>query len=363
MQAVPIIKNANPDAIIVGPAVACNSAGVSFLQSIKNLGAFDYLDVISLHFYIRWWHTESFLNQLKAIAGDKPIWITETGWDSVHQSGGESAQNTYLQEALNPTNGYLKDGIDKVFYYCLNDAEYPVTSEDEGWGLTYGPDRNYMKKQAYSTFKQYIAASAPPTPTPTATPTPTPTPTPSPTPTPTTPTSTPAPTPTPPTNTPTPTPTPPTATIESSNSAAEQKDFFALGESVYVVGNGYSPSTTYNLYMVDDVVTWSDGMTIPTRVAGTVTDISSNSTGDIPPTIAWSNPQTASKYDIVVDVNSNGVYDDRMDALDDSDIEVTAGTSIPEFSPFHLLTLFIAFAILAVLSRKAQQKRQSTRVI
>ena len=115
--------------------------------------------------------------------------------------------------------------------------------------------------------------------------------------------------------------------------------------------------------MVDDVATWSDGMTIPTRVAGTVTNISSNSTGDIPPTIAWSNPQTASKYDIVVDVNSNGVYDDRMDALDDSDIEVTAGTSIPEFSPFHLLTLFIAFAILAVLSRKAQQKRQSTRVI
>ena len=163
-QAVPIIKSANPNAIIVGPAVSCNSIGVNFLQAIKNLGAFDYLDVISLHYYIYWWNTETALNQLKSIVGGcKPIWITETGWNSVHQSGGESAQNTYLQDYLNPTDGYLKadNQIDKVFYYCLNDAEYPVTSPDEGWGLTYGPERDYMTKQAYATFKQYVSMSTP----------------------------------------------------------------------------------------------------------------------------------------------------------------------------------------------------------
>ncbi|MCW4054177.1 MAG: hypothetical protein NWE84_04560 [Candidatus Bathyarchaeota archaeon] len=139
---------------------------------------------------------------------------------------------------------------------------------------------------------------------------------------------------------------------------AEQKDFFDLGETVYVAGNGYSPSTTYNLYVVEDVETWTEGMLIPTRIAGTATTISSNSEGGITPTIAWSNPQIEGKYDIVVDVNDNGFYDLGVDALDDSDIEVTAGMVIPEFSAFHFLSLFITLAVFAVFVNQISGKKK-----
>jgi len=151
-----------------------------------------------------------------------------------------------------------------------------------------------------------------------------------------------------------------TAVIESSNSMAEQKDIFELEETVYVAGNGYSPSTTYNLYVVEDVATWPDGMIIPTRVPGTAITISSNSEGGIPPTVAWSNPQIIGKYDIIVDVNDNGVYDSGLDALDDGDIEVTAGAQIiPEFPTGIVLTIFVSITLFALIIKKKMFRPQS----
>jgi len=140
--------------------------------------------------------------------------------------------------------------------------------------------------------------------------------------------------------------------IESSNSVGDQKDFFDLGENVYVTGNGYEPSSTYNLYFVEDVEIWSEGMTIPPRVLGTATQISSNSEGVIFPIVVWSNPQVVGKYDIVVDVNSNGVYDPEVDALDDGDVEVTAGMVIPEFSHSLFLSVLIILTFFAVFISK-----------
>ncbi|TRO53795.1 hypothetical protein E2P61_00330, partial [Candidatus Bathyarchaeota archaeon] len=149
------------------------------------------------------------------------------------------------------------------------------------------------------------------------------------------------------------------AMVESSNSAGDQKDFFELGETVYVMGSGYSPSTTYSLYVVEDVATWNDGTTIPTRVPETAANISSNTEGAVSATVIWSDPQAAGKYDIVVDVNSNGVYDVGVDALDDSDIEVTAGMVIPEFSPLHFISLFITLSIFSVSVCKVNRRKCS----
>ena len=55
-----------------------------------------------------------------------------------------------------------------LFWYELNDIHYPPTSDD-GWGLTYGPDRNYLTKITYNTFKGYLSTLIP-----TATPPPNP---------------------------------------------------------------------------------------------------------------------------------------------------------------------------------------------
>ena len=54
------------------------------------------------------------------------------------------------------------------------------------------------------------------------------------------------------------------------------------------------------------------------------------------------------QYDIVIDINNNGYYDEGVDALDNSDIEVTAGVIvIPEFSSTVILSLILVLTLLA----------------
>jgi len=124
---------------------------------------------------------------------------------------------------------------------------------------------------------------------------------------------------------------PPTVpTIESCNLIGEKKDSFDMGEIVFVNGSGFSPSTGYNLYVVMDQATWTDGMTIPERVPDTEPFIYSNADRTVGPITVWHDPQTAGGYDIVVDVDGNGQYDIGTDALDDNDVEATAGFVISE---------------------------------
>ncbi len=145
---------------------------------------------------------------------------------------------------------------------------------------------------------------------------------------------------------------PPTPMIESCNSTGERKDSFDLGEIVFVNGSGFSPSTTYSLYIVMDQATWTDGMIIPERVPDTEPGVSSNADGTVSPTDVWHNPQTAGNYDIIVDINGNGQYDAGVDALDDGDVEITAGVSvIPEFSTI-LPVFFLATSLVAILLKK-----------
>ena len=142
------------------------------------------------------------------------------------------------------------------------------------------------------------------------------------------------------------------ARIESCGLTAEQKDLFDLGETIYVAGTGYSPSTVYDFYIVADEEMWTDGMAIPERVPDTATTVSSNPDGGINPTAVWDNPQTIGNYDIVVDVNSNGEYDVGVDPLDDSDVKVTAGFFIPEFPPILILPVLVITTLSAILLKK-----------
>ena len=145
----------------------------------------------------------------------------------------------------------------------------------------------------------------------------------------------------------------PGAVIKSCNSAGARKDLFDLGETVYVNGSKWTENTTYSFYIVVDEETWSEGMAIPERVPDTATNVSANIDGDIPPTAVWSNLQTEGKFDIVLDVNGNGLYDAEIDFLDDSDIEVTAGFSvIPEFSSSLILLLFVTATLISVIIRR-----------
>jgi hypothetical protein len=152
-------------------------------------------------------------------------------------------------------------------------------------------------------------------------------------------------------------PPPSIVTIESCDSTGAKKDTFQLGDEVYVTGTGYSDSATYDVYLVEDV-TWVDGMAIPPRVAGTAISISSDGTGTVPATLLWSDPLVPGKYDIVVDVDGDGLYYAESDALDDNDIQVTAGFFvIPEFWLGTILALagcFAALGVFRVIKRKHQ---------
>ncbi len=119
---------------------------------------------------------------------------------------------------------------------------------------------------------------------------------------------------------------------------------------MHVNGSGFLPNATYDFYVVSDVETWTDGMLIPARESGTATMITSDTDGNVLPVTVWSDPSTVGAYDIVVDVNGNGSYDEGIDTLDNDDVEVTAGFVIPEISSLIallalMLTAFAAFVI------------------
>lgn len=117
----------------------------------------------------------------------------------------------------------------------------------------------------------------------------------------------------------------PCPTIESTDSIGNRKDIFYLDETVYVNGTGYPPSRLFNLYIVEDVAAWTDGMLIQSGVLGTTATVSSNSLGNIFAETGWNPPLNLGGFDIIVDVDNNDVYNIHVDALDDNDVDSTAG--------------------------------------
>jgi hypothetical protein len=116
--------------------------------------------------------------------------------------------------------------------------------------------------------------------------------------------------------------------IETRDGYYAKEDAFYPGESVYVNGSGFPHSVWVDIYVVNDT-TWRYGMDIPSD--GIVTTVLTLSKGEIPQTMVWKAPLTPGKYDIIVDVNRDGEYNDG-DCLLDNHINVTAGfLVIPEY--------------------------------
>jgi hypothetical protein len=141
-------------------------------------------------------------------------------------------------------------------------------------------------------------------------------------------------------------------TIESYDDWQNIDNDFFPSDTIYVKGSGYPKEVaTYDLYFVPDD-SWTDGMTIPTPAHSTT--VTTDANGDVPHTAAWSSPPsiTVGAYDIVVDVNGNGVYDKDVDALDDLDVSY-AGTNgffvIPELPIGTLMGLASCLAALGII--------------
>lgn len=149
--------------------------------------------------------------------------------------------------------------------------------------------------------------------------------------------------------------------VESCNSTGTVKDSFDLGDSVYVKGEGYSPSATYDLYVVN-ATAWSDGKPIPQRIQGTATTITSDVSGNITVTLVWSSPIAFGNYDIVVDVNRDGYYNSSIDALDQSNIQIKAGLLvIPEYWLGTVLGLVACLAAFGLYQLPKRTRRLGPR--
>lgn len=153
-----IVRDSNADARLIGPAVGATPEGVIYLESLIGMGLLDSVDAVSVHYYV--FHRSTQLEDVKrVVAGRKPIWITETGWNTADQEGGEQAQRAYIQSHYDRTRGILgaDPAIEVIFHYELNDEHFPAPAgKDDGWGLTHGPDGGFGKKAAYHEFKKLL---------------------------------------------------------------------------------------------------------------------------------------------------------------------------------------------------------------
>ncbi|MFD2328956.1 S-layer homology domain-containing protein [Cohnella sp. GCM10020058] len=150
------IKEANPDAVVLGGAVAASDYG--WLESLIKAGGGDYMDAISFHPYTnagpegaKFAETmvrvkESF----KKLGFEKPMWATEIGWSSGNHSEVEQAAfATQIKTLVLSIPGVL----DKVLWYdSLNDGMDKADYESN-FGLL-------SQRGPYSAKPAYVALSA-----------------------------------------------------------------------------------------------------------------------------------------------------------------------------------------------------------
>jgi len=145
-------------------------------------------------------------------------------------------------------------------------------------------------------------------------------------------------------------------TVQSCDSSATPQNTFNPSDSIFVSGNGYDLTSTYNVYVVAHQQTWTDGMQFSARIGGTAASVISDGSGNIVPDLrspVWASAMPG-KYDIAIDVNGNGKYDAGIDALDNNDVVNNAGFFVvPEYLFGGLAALGACFAALALVKRKS----------
>lgn len=140
-------------------------------------------------------------------------------------------------------------------------------------------------------------------------------------------------------------------TIESSNASGNRKDIFKEGDDVYAYGNGYDPGERYILYIVEDR-NWTDSTPILPYIRQE--NVSADADGIISPTLIW--PSTViGKYDIIVDINGNGSYDEGIDPLDDMDINDAGFETVPEFATIAIPVVTILGFVFLLYRRRRKE--------
>jgi len=151
------IKAVNPKVPVVAGAISDireGGKGEELLKGIFKLGASNYCDIISFHYYP--WYTEQtpaqVLERIYRITG-KPIWITEFSAKYAEQDATnytEQTQADWLSKFLTSVNeASLKPQV--IIWYMFH-APSPTTEEQPQCILEY----DYAEKPAYQIFRNFV---------------------------------------------------------------------------------------------------------------------------------------------------------------------------------------------------------------
>jgi hypothetical protein len=135
--------------------------------------------------------------------------------------------------------------------------------------------------------------------------------------------------------------------IGGCDSNGNAESVFAINETIYVTGSDYPKNQSFTIYFVN-ATTWTDGMNIPERIAGTLNYISTDISGNIQATVICNETLTPGNYNILVDINGNGKYDAQTDTLCSIEVTSTSNSSLsmPEYAFGTILGLTGCFAAL-----------------
>ncbi len=117
--------------------------------------------------------------------------------------------------------------------------------------------------------------------------------------------------------------------VHSTNFKGETENKFKTDESVYIEGGNFKPSTNVDVYVTNNRK-WVKGDQLSDVSTDGIETVQTTSKGNIPKTMVWGAPIVEGKYDIVVDANQDGTFNEG-DAIDGKSAD--PGFKVRKFLP------------------------------
>ncbi|MBL8993511.1 MAG: cellulase family glycosylhydrolase [Spirochaetia bacterium] len=154
------VKKADPSAKVVlgglaaGGGQSCNTNFLDQILADAQFPANQNFDIFNYHTYARKKDQADKYNEFRKKIGDKPFWVTETGFPADPETqrtrrpnfgyeSGEAGQVSYMKDVLPEL---LRLGVEKVFWYTLVDQPRDNTPFCT-YGLLYLPGKQGMGKE------------------------------------------------------------------------------------------------------------------------------------------------------------------------------------------------------------------------
>lgn len=148
--------------------------------------------------------------------------------------------------------------------------------------------------------------------------------------------------------------------IISCDASGNEMNQFIPNQSVYVKGSGLEANTNYKIWIQDNAVEEGDALVTAENPSSATTpkDVTTNSSGNLTPTLIWHIPPAAPithhNYDIVFDnqeAGTVGTYNSTSDGVDSTTV---AGfvAPVPELSTIILFSIGLLMLVGCVMMRR-----------